>query len=229
MPVNAFGGNEARDGRLRFSNIGTCALLCEAPAPLSLEWQQRLWNLAICARAIAHVREVVPGMNNLMVVFDPEQLPAELLERKIETLWPECGASARRGKIIELSVVYGGEHGKDLDEVATRSGLSALEVIKRHAAGNYTVFFLGAYPGLGFLGGLPPELSTPRRSIPRLKVVAGSVGIGGAQTAVMPATAPSGWNFIGHTDRTLFDVTATPPTLLAPGDQVRFRVDRIEI
>ena len=118
MPVNARRDKEARDGRLRFSHLGTCALLCEAPEPLSLEWQQRLWNLAICARAMEHVREVVPGMNNLMVVFDPEQLPAELLERKIETLWPECDTSARCGKNIELPVVYGGEYGMDLDEAA---------------------------------------------------------------------------------------------------------------
>jgi allophanate hydrolase subunit 1 len=53
-------------------------------------------------------------------------------------------------------------------------------------------------------------------------VPAGSVAIAERQTAVYPAVTPGGWNLIGRTDLTLWDVERDPPALLAPGDRVRF-------
>ena len=49
------------------------------------------------------------------------------------------------------------------------------------------------------------------------------VGIGGAQTGIYPLDSPGGWQLIGRTALTLFDPAAEPPTLLQPGDRVRFR------
>ncbi len=53
---------------------------------------------------------------------------------------------------------------------------------------------------------------------------AGSGGIGGEQTGIYPAAAPGGWQLIGRTPLALFDPARTPPTLLQPGDRVRFIV-----
>ncbi len=53
---------------------------------------------------------------------------------------------------------------------------------------------------------------------------AGSVGIGGAQTGVYPSNSPGGWQLIGRTELALFDPAHTPPTLLQPGDRVRFTI-----
>ncbi|WP_375509181.1 allophanate hydrolase subunit 1 [uncultured Caballeronia sp.] len=92
----------------------------------------------------------------------------------------------------------------------------------------YRVYFLGAHAGFGYLGGLDPRLHVPRLEQPRVSVPAGSVAIGGVQTGVIAQTSPSGWNLIGSTDVTFFNVGATPPALLAPGDRVRFHVSRVE-
>lgn len=62
----------------------------------------------------------------------------------------------------------------------------------------------------------------PRRAEPRLSVPAGSVGIGGSQTGIYPQAAPGGWQLIGRTPLALFNPQDTPPTLLRPGDNVRF-------
>ena len=94
-----------------------------------------------------------------------------------------------------------------------------------HSQAVYTVFFLGFQPGFAYLGGLPEALHTPRRAQPRLKVKAGSVGIGGAQTGVYPLSSPGGWNLIGHTSTPVFDPAAAAPCWLAPGDTVRFEVE----
>jgi KipI family sensor histidine kinase inhibitor len=125
---------------------------------------------------------------------------------------------------VDVPVHYGGEYGPDLKTVADHTGLSVKEVVERHAGGHYVVFFLGFQPGFAYMGGLEDALHTPRRSEPRLEVPAGSVGIGGAQTGIYPATSPGGWQLIGRTALKLFDPSRNPPTLLQPGDRVRFTV-----
>lgn len=70
--------------------------------------------------------------------------------------------------------------------------------------------------------GMPERLATPRRAEPRLSVAAGSVGIGGGQTGIYPLVTPGGWQLIGRTPLALFNPNEMPPTLLRPGDNVRF-------
>ncbi|HTJ93216.1 MAG TPA: 5-oxoprolinase subunit PxpB [Pararobbsia sp.] len=127
-----------------------------------------------------------------------------------------------RGRLVELPVHYGGIDGPDIEAVAQHAGLSVEALIERHAAAEYTVYFLGFQPGFAYLGGLDPALVTPRRKEPRLRVPAGSVGIGGEQTGVYPTVSPGGWQLIGRTTAVLFDPGRDPPSLLEPGDRVRF-------
>ncbi|HEX9412321.1 MAG TPA: 5-oxoprolinase/urea amidolyase family protein, partial [Ktedonobacterales bacterium] len=83
-------------------------------------------------------------------------------------------------------------------------------------------YFLGFLAGFPYLGGLPASLAVSRLPTPRAHVVAGSVGIAGHQTGIYPVASPGGWRLIGRTPWPLFDPTADPPTLLHPGDRVRF-------
>ncbi|MDP0919777.1 carboxyltransferase domain-containing protein, partial [Klebsiella pneumoniae] len=66
----------------------------------------------------------------------------------------------------------------------------------------------------------------PRRDEPRVSEPAGSVGICGVQTGIYPLATPGGWQLIGRTALPLFIPPAEPPTLLAPGDRVRFVAER---
>ncbi len=81
---------------------------------------------------------------------------------------------------------------------------------------------LGFRPGFAYLGPLPEALARPRRATPRVRVAAGSVAIAGRQTGIYPSTSPGGWHLIGRTSLRLFDPAADPPSLIAPGDRVRF-------
>lgn len=208
--------------------MGACALLCEAPAPLDLAWQQRIWALAREVEKWHGVVEAMPGMNNLMLVFDPLAIDADALQAEIVRLWPHCVWEGRTGRMVEVDVVYGGENGMDLAHVAQHAGLSIPEVVRLHSEALYTVYFLGAYPGLAYMAGLHPKLFTPRRAEPRPQVPASAVAIGGAQATVIPSPLPSGWNVIGQARQVFFDIAKDPPALLAPGDHVQFRVERIE-
>jgi KipI family sensor histidine kinase inhibitor len=82
---------------------------------------------------------------------------------------------------------------------------------------------LGFAPGFPYLLGLDPALAMPRRPSPRTRVPAGSIAIGGQQTGIYPQDLPGGWQLIGRTPMRLFDLTAAAPSLLRPGDHVRFR------
>jgi KipI family sensor histidine kinase inhibitor len=131
----------------------------------------------------------------------------------------EAPAMAR---LVEIPVCYGGDFGPDLDALADHARLGAEEVVERHAGAMYTVAMLGFAPGFPYLFGLDPALHMPRRASPRTRVPAGSVAIGGAQTGIYPSELPGGWQLIGRTPLVLFDADRDPPSLLMPGDRVRF-------
>jgi KipI family sensor histidine kinase inhibitor len=121
-----------------------------------------------------------------------------------------------------IAVRYGSQFGPDLDAVAENAGLSAEEVVARHASTEYRVGMLGFSAGFPYLIGMDPVLATPRRATPRSRVEAGSVGIAGGQTGVYPRSGPGGWQIIGRTEAPLFEIGRDPPALLEPGDRVRF-------
>ncbi|WP_433694204.1 5-oxoprolinase subunit PxpB [Paraburkholderia phenoliruptrix] len=204
--------------------LGDAALVCEAPPPATLDCQRRVWAVAELARDWPHVLEVVPGMNNLTLVFDPLEADRDALSKRLQETWDAAGQAPAAGRDVEIPVQYGGEFGPDLGTVASHTGLGVREVIERHSSGQYVVFFLGFQPGFAYMGGLDEALHTPRRASPRLEVPAGSVGIGGEQTGIYPATSPGGWQLIGRTELPLFDPARRPPTLLQPGDRVRFTI-----
>jgi KipI family sensor histidine kinase inhibitor len=197
-----------------------------APDPEANRMLQALAN-ALRARRLPWVRDVVPALTGLAIHFDvahPE-LPEQALER-CAALLSECAEDARRfedcGRLVEIPVCYEAPFGPDLEEVAARTGLSAAEVVRLHARREYPVLAIGFAPGQPYLGGLDPKLALARRASPRTRVPAGSVAIANLQTAIYSFETPGGWNVIGRTPLLLFDPSREPPSLLAPGDRVRF-------
>lgn len=193
---------------------------------IDADCQRLIWGIAQRLREMACCLEIVPGMNNLTVMFDPQRQDPQAMLETLQALATSTDSWHFQTREIQIPVIYGGEYGPDLDIVAQHCQLSPDEVITQHSAASYLVFFLGFQPGFAYLGGLPPSLATPRRSDPRLRVEAGSVGIGGSQTGIYPAASPGGWQLIGRTSLSLFDPAHTPPTLLQPGDLVRFVAER---
>lgn len=172
--------------------------------------------------------ECVPAYASLLLRFDPmawsgesadpHQHVRDAVQAALST--PEVDHAATHEQVIP--VCYGGAYGPDLDDVASHAGLSPETVIARHTAADYRVGMIGFAPGFPYLLGLDQALAMPRRSDPRQRVPAGSVAIGGEQTGIYPRELPGGWQLIGRTPLRMFDVIADSPSLLAPGDRVRF-------
>ncbi len=156
------------------------------------------------------------------MVFDPRLERRGSVVERLRRLAREGGGPRPESRSFRIPVVYGGEGGPDLFSLARERGIPPEEVVRRHAAAEYTVAFLGFSPGFAYLSGLPAELAVPRRASPRPRVPAGSVAIGGAYTAIYPEETPGGWTLIGRSPVRLFDAAASPPALLKPGDRVSF-------
>lgn len=180
--------------------------------------------LALEAEPCPGVVELVPSYAALAVYYDPLRVEPATLRRALrERLSRMEDLPLPPPRRIELPVCYGGPFGPDLAEVAAYHGMSEEEVVRLHSQPDYLVYMLGFSPGFPYLGGLPARLATPRRSSPRLRVPAGSVGIAGGQTGVYPTESPGGWQIIGRTPLRLYDPKAPEPFLLRPGDILRFR------
>jgi KipI family sensor histidine kinase inhibitor len=206
----------------RIEPLGDSALLVTLGTAVDVALNARVVRLAAAVRGLAWpgVLDVVPAYASLAVFFDPLRTDPDALARRLTGVVAEpSGAGTDEGRLHIVSVRY---DGPDLAVVAELTGLAPADVVRRHAARDYRVLFLGFVPGFAYLGPLDPLLVLPRRAEPRRQVPAGSVAIAGAQTGIYPLPTPGGWHLIGRTTLVLFDPDREPPTLLAPGDRVRF-------
>lgn len=200
-----------------------------ANGTVDLETNRSLQALAVAlrARALPWIRDVVPALCGIAVHFDPYHpaLPEPVIEHFEQLLQEAFHAAAKfedSGRTVEVPVCYDAVFGLDLKEIAQKTSVPAQEIARRHAKSQHFVLMVGFSPGQPYIGGLDPKLSVPRRPTPRTAMPAGSVAIANAQTAVYPYETPGGWSIIGRTPLRVFDPAREPASLFAPGDRVRF-------
>ena len=171
------------------------------------------------------IHDLIPSYGSILVLYDETVTSGAALVSSLTAAWDQSSELTfdEQRDSVSIAVVYGDKFGDDLANVSEHTGLTEHDVITLHASGSYTVGAVGFAPGFTYLIGLPPALATPRRSTPRVRVPAGSVGIGGAQTGVYALPSAGGWNLIGRSPTRLFDPAADPPVLLQLGDQVQFQ------
>ena len=161
--------------------------------------------------------EIVPAARTVLIdgVTDPDRILGLLPSRDHRTPAP----TAHPATTIEIPTWYDGE---DLDDVARLWGTDRAGVVAIHTGTEFRVAFCGFAPGFAYLTGLAPHHHVPRRPSPRTRVPAGTVALAGPYSGVYPTASPGGWQCIGRTGATLFDLDVDPPALLAPGTTVRF-------
>ncbi|MEQ1746245.1 MAG: 5-oxoprolinase subunit PxpB [Saprospiraceae bacterium] len=192
---------------------------------------QALYGTLLAADLPA-LRDLVPAYDSLALVLDPdrfERLFPGADPIQTARMWVEeavklpVSVGAVAGRTVEIPVCYEAEFAPDLEALAHCAGMTAAAVVAMHTAQPYRVYLLGFLPGFAYMGAVDERIAAPRLERPRSSVPAGSVGIAGRQTGIYPLVSPGGWNLIGRTPLCLFDPQQPEPTLLRPGDEVRFR------
>ncbi|TLM74854.1 5-oxoprolinase subunit PxpB [Microbulbifer harenosus] len=197
---------------------------------------QRLLQQEMALGCWPGLQELIPAYQCLTIVYDPvqitgggptfgelhAQLQAFIAKTLASSSFPEALLRTQPSALIEIPVCYAEPFAIDMDVVCAHTGLARNEVIARHHKPEYLVHMLGFSPGFLYLGGLDPSISCPRKEKPALRVDAGSVGIGGAQTGIYPQATPGGWQIIGRTPLPLFDPQQEYPFVARPLDRIRF-------
>lgn len=211
---------------VRFLTLGDSAIAVEFGQEIRLDVNQQVTALKklLEENPVAGVVELVPTYCTLMIVYNPLTIGYTELKQAVEKLLGQLSAvSTSEKEVIEIPVLYGGEYGPDLQEVASVHNMTEAEVIRCHAEPEYPIYMLGFVAGFPYLGGMNEAIATPRKQSPRLKIPAGSVGIAGGQTGIYSVESPGGWQIIGRTPLKLYDPDLEEPILLRAGQYVKFK------
>jgi KipI family sensor histidine kinase inhibitor len=209
--------------------LGDSALLVQLGAEIDITINQHVHALTalINHSSLNGVIETVPAYSTLLVHYDPSTLRDAEIQRWLREKFDQVAdTNLRKPRQIEVPVRYGGQYGVDLEFVADYHHLQVEDVIRIHSSQTYTVYMMGFTPGFPYMGKLDDAIIMPRLETPRTHVPAGTVAIAGSQTGIYPIDSPGGWRLIGHTSLRLFDPKSESPFLLAPGDEVRYVVEK---
>lgn len=198
--------------------VGDHALLLELPDNASVHPAARLARERLGEQLV----EIVPGHQTVLLVWPDGSVISDISELALERATSEISDDHADHK--EAVVVPTRYDGADLDDVASRLGVSREGVVKLHTGVEYTVAFMGFVPGFPYLLAQEPSalLELPRLQTPRTEVPAGSVAVAAGYCGIYPRSSPGGWSLLGRTDLVLFDPEREPPALLEPGMRVRF-------
>ncbi len=203
---------------------GDTALIVDFGNQVDLNVSAKVLALAgrLNALKIDGVIETVPTIRSLSIYYEPLTVSAIWLERQVADILEHLEEAPATGRTCDIPVCYDPELAPDLEWVASQRDLDPAQVIELHSSRTYHVYMLGFLPGLAYLGDLPSELVLPRRTTPRSRVPAGSLGIGGKLTCIYPMATPCGWHLIGRSPISLWDASLTSGALLRAGDKVKF-------
>ncbi len=184
----------------------------------------------ILTNSIPGITDVVPAYSSLTIHYNSSAwlseirkglLVSDIVIKILEAVVEGCPEDvAYFPRNLRIPVCYGGQYGPDLDNLAGTSNTSVDHVIALHTADVYHVYMLGFLPGFAYMGEVNEVIATQRKPRPE-RITAGSVGIAGRQTGIYPLDSPGGWQIIGRTPLTLFNLDKGE-TLLRPGDRVQF-------
>ncbi len=195
------------------------------------------------------VIETAPCFASMLVHYEPDDIKFEDLKREMGRLIDSLGPSddlVLDSRIFYFPTVYLDHWTKEavadyIEKIAKKTpdpeyitelnGLSDVgQFVRVHSGTEYWVASLGFWPGLPFMMPLDPRcrLTAPKYNPPRTWTPKGTVGMGGASTAIYPEHLPGGYQIFARTPVPIWDTAKRFPVfensicLFQPGDRVRF-------
>ena len=216
---------------------------------LELNFMAQGLATAIAEQKTKGVIETAPCFASMLIHYEPDEISYADLSRELERLIAALGPSddiELESRIFYFPTVYLDPWTRecvqdyiakiapkqtDPEFVAELNGLTDVQQFVRvHSGTEYWVASLGFWPGLPFMMALDPrcKLTAPKYNPPRTWTPKGTVGMGGASTAIYPEHLPGGYQIFGRIPVPIwdpekrFDVFADSICLFRPGDRVKF-------
>jgi urea carboxylase len=226
-------------------------LLIEFGNEMNLELNFMAQGLAsaIVADGTKGVIETAPSFASMLIHYEPDEIGFADLKTEMARLIADLGPSDNielESRLFYFPTVYLDPWTRecvqdyiakiapkttDPEFVAELNGLSDVQQFVRvHSGTEYWVASLGFWPGLPFMMALDPrcKLTAPKYNPPRTWTPKGTVGMGGASTAIYPEALPGGYQIFGRIPVPIwdpnkrFDVFSDSICLFRPGDRVKF-------
>lgn len=216
---------------------------------LELNFMAQGLATAIAEHKTKGVIETAPCFASMLIHYEPDEISYADLSRELERLIAALGPSddiELESRVFYFPTVYLDPWTRecvqdyiakiapkqtDPEFVAELNGLSDVQQFVRvHSGTEYWVASLGFWPGLPFMMALDPrcKLTAPKYNPPRTWTPKGTVGMGGASTAIYPEHLPGGYQIFGRIPVPIwdpekrFDVFMDSICLFRPGDRVKF-------
>ncbi len=210
---------------LTYKPFGDIAILIEWPSKIDEDILNDIILLygSILTNKPNSVTEVIQSINSITILYDAQSITFEALKSWLEKQHKNKSSARNTSRTLwKVPVCYDQIFGLDLQELSDQRGLQIDEIINIHSESIYKIYSIGFLPGFLYLGGLDQRLHIGRKSTPRLEILKGAVGIGGEQTGIYPTASPGGWQIIGNTPISLFDISKESPCFAKPGDNIQF-------
>ena len=235
----------------RFLPGGDRYLLIEFGNEMNLELNFIAQGLAtaISEHKIKGVIETAPCFASMLVHYEPDDIAFTDLATEMQRLLASTGSSDSlelNSRLFYFPTVYLDPWTRecvaeyiakiapkktDPEYIAELNGLEdAAQFARVHSGTEYWVASLGFWPGLPFMMALDPrcKLTAPKYNPPRTWTPKGTVGMGGASTAIYPELLPGGYQIFARTPVPIWDpeqrfgVFERSICLFQPGDRVKF-------
>jgi urea carboxylase len=235
----------------RFLPGGDRFVLIEFGNEMNLELNFMAQGLAtaIAEQHTKGVIETAPCFASLLVHYDPDEISFADLSKEMNALIRSLGPSddiVLDSRLFYLPTMYRDPWTRacvedycekitkkelDPDFVARINGLAdAEQLVRVHSGTEYWVASLGFWPGLPFMMALDPRcvITAPKYNPPRTWTPQGTVGMGGASTAIYPVATPGGYQIFARTPVPIWDTDKRFPVfhdsivLFRAGDRVKF-------
>lgn len=204
---------------------------------------------AITAAGTKGVIETAPCFASMLIHYDPDLIGFKDLTKEMKSLigslgpsddieldsrlfyFPTCYLDPWTRECIEDYCKKITQKEYDAAFVAKLNGLAGPEQLVRvHSGTEYWVASLGFWPGLPFMMALDPRcvITAPKYNPPRTWTPQGTVGMGGASTAIYPVATPGGYQIFARIPVPIWDTDKRFPQfensicLFRPGDRVKF-------
>jgi KipI family sensor histidine kinase inhibitor len=146
----------ASRGWLRTSALGDTAVTVEFGREIAPHLNDRAlaFAQAVRSRQWEGVLDIVPAYASVSIHVNPLQLPISILSERLHHLSCDVNApsSVRNHRI---PVLYGGEWGPDVEDVAAFARRSPADTIRLHHSTPYRVYMLRFSPGFPYVGRYP--------------------------------------------------------------------------